>query len=87
MKISPSTLVISPDDQPYNDIGEGHLNIFEYLKHTIKGWYPDLNPKNYFERYFCFQRNQPFHPTDAQLMPMATIDQMIHEINLQVEHL
>jgi len=37
------------------------LNYRMYKKQVI---YPNLNPKDYFDHYFCFEKNSPFRPSD-----------------------
>ena len=60
-KTSKSTLVIAPDDLIV-DVGKGEIDLFEWLKFNISGMYKQQNPPNYFDRYFCFEKNSKFKP-------------------------
>ena len=47
--------------------GKGTLDLFEILKYKVSNMYKQLNPPNYFERYFCFQIKSHFKPEDHHI--------------------
>ena len=68
-------------------MGEGKIDLFEWLKFNIHGMYKQLNPPNYFDRYFCFEKNSKFKPETDHIGEMYTVNELLNQLYNHKEEL
>ena len=49
--------------------------------------YPNLNPANYFDRYFCFAKLSPFKPEENSIDENIHFKELCNELDQQREFL